>query len=99
MLIIFQLNVSLESSRIEADSQNSDSGHITEAAQAAIKAIRTIVSRPPTDESFEQWASIIRSSLLSLLKTSDGWFCFFDKIVFSVYFGKKRLILDKNLSL
>jgi hypothetical protein len=72
LIVCTALHNFLESSRVEADTQKESRGHITEAAQAAIKAIRAIVSRPPIDETFEQWASIIRSSLLSLLKMAEG---------------------------
>ncbi|KAI6188999.1 HEAT repeat-containing protein 5B [Aphelenchoides besseyi] len=63
---------SSEEKILSAQTDHSHRGHITEPAQAAIKAIRSIIATPlPEDETFESRASIIRSALLSLLKMTE----------------------------
>ena len=70
------LSVFRESSRREPAEEASEGarrGRITEPAQAAIRALRSIVRAPPAaSTTFEAWASIMRSALFSLLKMREG---------------------------
>ncbi|CAD5225791.1 unnamed protein product [Bursaphelenchus okinawaensis] len=61
-----------ESSRLDPEFNDITPGDLTVGAAGAIKALKQLVSQPPTNEALlDQWASIVRSALLSLLKMGD----------------------------
>ncbi|CAD5231280.1 unnamed protein product [Bursaphelenchus xylophilus] len=61
-----------ESSRLDPEVNDAKPGDLTVGAAGAMKALKQLISSVPTDEVlFDQWASIARSALLSLLKMSD----------------------------
>uniref|UniRef100_A0A7E4VHX8 HEAT repeat-containing protein 5B n=1 Tax=Panagrellus redivivus TaxID=6233 RepID=A0A7E4VHX8_PANRE len=70
------LGVLRESSRIDVDSTGDlSTGHVSAGAAAAMVAIRQLVSYPPTKaspETYDNWSSVVRSSLLSMLNMVEG---------------------------
>ncbi|CAI4225162.1 unnamed protein product [Auanema sp. JU1783] len=63
-----------ESARIDEGSVVPDlpPGHLTTVATTALQALRTIASSPPTDATLEQWTSLMRSALYSMLLLCSG---------------------------
>ncbi|VDK21872.1 unnamed protein product [Anisakis simplex] len=65
-----------ESSSIDQEQLVPDAppGHVSVAAAAAMQALRTLASQPPTDSTLPKWTSLMRSALISLVNMTEGLF-------------------------
>uniref|UniRef100_F1KQ33 HEAT repeat-containing protein 5B n=1 Tax=Ascaris suum TaxID=6253 RepID=F1KQ33_ASCSU len=63
-----------ESSSVDQEQLVPDAppGHVSLAAAAAMQALRTLASQPPSDSTLPKWMALMRSALISLVNLADG---------------------------